>query len=352
VGRASNRKKARRQAAQIPRQNGPGSPPDAATQQAMLQLVNGLKAMTDELRDHKERRSAAQRAWCGGREPVPAEVPPWPEGSLGDRFLNKTHLEEARNAPGLLAADVPDAMVISADPGHWNVATAVLVRAVVFDGLQLDHPAVRMLLEVLAPIAEAELAYGEAEEARLHRGWSESDEDEPRFPELDGPVFLLGVCALVDATWALVGTDPLSEVLAALALALGDAIPDLDGAVVADILVGAFARHYRCEQPADDEALERIGRTIPGNALEHLVATGAVPPGDVLRTGLTILSALAALCMSGSASILGGSPEMGAAWQAVSSRAARPFPAQAAHVAASAPVTGPGAEVRPATTTS
>ena len=169
MGSASNRKKARRQAAQIPRRSGPGAPPDAATQEAMLQLVNGLKAMSDEMRERKERRAAAQRAWWGGREPVPAEVPPWPEGSLGDRFLDKTYLEEARNAPGLLAADVPDAMVISADPGHWNVATAVLVRAVVFDGLRVDHPAARMLLDVLAPAAEAELAYGEAEEARLRR---------------------------------------------------------------------------------------------------------------------------------------------------------------------------------------
>ncbi len=35
-------------------------------------------------------------------------------------------------------------------------------------------------------------------------------------PELDGPVFLLGTCALVDTTWALVGEDPLSEVLGVL----------------------------------------------------------------------------------------------------------------------------------------
>jgi hypothetical protein len=312
VGRASNRKKARRQATQRSRRGGQSFPPDAATQEAMLQLATGLKALTQEITEHNERLAAARRAWCGG-EPVPAEVPQWPEGSLGDRILNKTYLEEARNAPGLLTADVPGSAVITADSAHWNVAAGALVRAVVFDGLRVDHPAVSMLLEVLAPVAEAELAYGEAEEARLHRGWSESDEDMPRFPELDGPVFLLGVCALVDATWALVGDDPLGEVLAALVPAVDEAIPGLDGQVVADALVGAFARHYRCERPGDAEVLERIGREVPGNALESLVAAGAVPPGDALRAGLRILSPLAELCQSGSASILGGSPKQGAA---------------------------------------
>lgn len=58
-----------------------------------------------------------RRAWCGGPEPVPAEVPRWPEDSLGLRFLNETYLDEARNAPGLLSADVPDAASIGI--GKW-----------------------------------------------------------------------------------------------------------------------------------------------------------------------------------------------------------------------------------------
>ncbi len=52
-------------------------------------------------------------------------------------------------------------------------------------------------------------------------------DDEQDFPELDGPVFLIGACALVDAIWAAVGEDPLA-----------------------------------------------------GNALENLVAVGAVPPAS------------------------------------------------------------------------
>ena len=38
--------------------------------------------------------------------------------------------------------------------------------------------------------------------------------------------------------------------------------------------------------------------------LARIPAAGAVPPGDVLRVGLTVLSALAGLCRSGSISIL------------------------------------------------
>jgi hypothetical protein len=40
----------------------------------------------------------------------------------------------------------PAATVIAADSAHWSVAANALIRAVVFDGLSLDHPAVRRLL--------------------------------------------------------------------------------------------------------------------------------------------------------------------------------------------------------------
>jgi hypothetical protein len=172
-----------------------------------------------------------------------------------------------------------------------NVATNALIRAVAFDGLGLDHPAVRMLLETLAPIAEAELAYGKAVEAWLNRPALYWDEDEPEFPEMDGPVFLLGSCALMDALWATVGEDPLAEVRRILQPVLAGAVPGLDSEVVANALIGAFATEYRCELPGDAEVLERIGR-YDGDALESLVAVGAVPPGDVQ------------LCRSGSASVL------------------------------------------------
>jgi hypothetical protein len=55
--------------------------------------------------------------------------------------------------------------------------------------------------------------------------------------------------------------------------------------------------------PDDAEVLQRIGHR-GGNALENLVAAGHMPPRDVLPVGLTLLSALARLCQSDSASIL------------------------------------------------
>jgi hypothetical protein len=161
VGRASNRKKAQRQAAQGPRQASRSFGADAETQQAMRQLAAGLQALVQETNERQEREAAVRRAWSGGAEPVPAEARRWPEGSLGDRFFTGTHLEEARKAPSLASAEIPAAAVIAADPVHWNVATDALVRAVVFDGLGLDHPAVRELLEVSGDALE-NLAAAEA----------------------------------------------------------------------------------------------------------------------------------------------------------------------------------------------
>jgi hypothetical protein len=156
---------------------------------------------------------------------------------------------------------------------------------------------------VLAPIAEAELAYRKAADAAMYQIGTDWDEDEPEFPEQDGPVFLIGTCVLVDAVWAAVGEDPLSDVLGVLLPVLDDAVPGLDSQVAADALVGAFSTEYRCEQPGDDEVLGRIKR-YSGDALENLATAGAVPLSDVLPVGLTILSALAQLCRSEWASVL------------------------------------------------
>jgi hypothetical protein len=299
VGRASNRKKAQRRAGPARRR----SPADTLSPEEIRRLITGLGAVVRESQDRSEREAAARNAWCGGAEPVPAEAPAWPEDSLGDRFFGGFHMEEARTAPDLLTAEIPDQTVIAAAPAHWNVAVDALVRAVAFGGLALDHPAVRTLLEVLAPIAEAELAYGKAMDARMNGTGLDWDDDEPQFPEQDGPVFLLGACVLVDALWAVVGEDPLTEVRGVLRPALAAAVPGLDPEAAADALIGAFAEHYRCDLPGDAEHLQRIGRP-GGDPLENLVTAGAVRPGDILPVGLAILAALAQLCRSGSASVL------------------------------------------------
>jgi hypothetical protein len=295
MGRASNRKKAQRQA-------GPEPQPDAATQEALLKVLTGLQMMVEENDERRDREATARWIWSGGAEPVPAVPPPWREDSLGDRFFGGHFLREAQKAPCLASADIPDAEAIAAHPAHWNVATEALVRAVVYDGLGLDHPAVSTVLEVLAPIAAAELAYGEAADAAMFQIGTDQD-DEPEFPEQDGPVFLLGVCALMDALWAVLGEDSLGEIQGVLLPALREAVPSLDAQAAVDALYGAFAKHYQSDQPSDAELLRRIG-DVEGDALVNLVRAGVVKPRDILPVGLSLLSALAQLCRSNSPSLL------------------------------------------------
>jgi hypothetical protein len=107
VGRASNRKKAQRQA-------GPKAKADAATQEAMLQLVTGLHALAEESRERQEAEAAASRIWSDRAEPVPARAHRWAGDSLGDRFFGGTFIEKARTAPGLATAQIPDAASIAA----------------------------------------------------------------------------------------------------------------------------------------------------------------------------------------------------------------------------------------------
>jgi hypothetical protein len=293
----SNRKKA----------HGPGGNAfgsNAATQEAMLQVLSGLQRWQDDIQAANARRVAARRAWCGGQDPVPAQAPSWPQDSLGDRFFSGMLLDNALPAPCLATAAMPDARVIAAEPAHWNVATSVLVRAVLLDGVPADDQAVTELLGVLAPVAEAELSYGQAAKLAAYGIGIDRMAEEPEFPEQDGPIFLLGACALVDATEAVIGEDSLHDVLGVLAPLLDSALPGLGGQVVAEALVRAYSHHYRCEMPGDEQVLERWGTPGSGDPLEDLVAAKAVAPADALRVGLTVLAVLGELCESESASVL------------------------------------------------
>lgn len=304
MGRASNRKKARRQealrqAVHRTRRVTQGSRAVAGPQRAALAVAAAREAIDQLFGAPGERQTPEYRAWYGG-QPVPAGGPRWAEGSLGERLCSGMHLARARNAPCLLTATVPDPMVIITDPAPWRVAASVLVRAVVFDGLRVDHPAVSRLLDVLAPVAEAELAYEQGLDDWYSAGW---EDEKPEFPELDGPVFQIGTCALGDATRAVVGEDPLAEVLAALSPALDALVPDLEGRAVADVLTGGRATPYLCKLP--DHAPKRAQHAFAvGGALQEFADARAVSPRDILRVGLTILSALAGLCNSDSPSIL------------------------------------------------
>jgi hypothetical protein len=283
VGRASKRKQAQRQAGPSARRARPDSRSSTVPPQLSL-----LDDMVEMARVRVERQYAAREVWSGDAEPVPAELPEFPEDSLGDRFL-AGYLGEAQDAPSLLTTGIPDVAVIAADSAQWNIAVLTLIRSVVFEGLTLDHPAVTALLEVLAPIVAAEQAH-----------WEDGADG---FPELDGPVYSLGARALVEATRAAVGQDLLKDVLDVLLPALDDAVPGVKSLVLGIALVGALPRHYSFDDPADTDVLEHMG-PLPGNALETLVATGAVPPEDVLSAGLRVLSVLARLCLTDADSIL------------------------------------------------
>ena len=312
----TNRKKPRGPAGRGPAGHAAGR--DAAPGQGVLQALAALQAMSESMAARRDGLTAACRAWWGGHDPSPAQVPAWPAGSVGDRFFSGMLLAEARKTPSLAAATVPDAQVIAADPAHWSVATWVLVRAVILDGIPLDDPVVSGLLDVLAQFAAAEFACGGAwvSGAWVSGAWAggagrASDGragtgpagGEPGFPEQDGPVFLLGTCALVDAIWALTGDDSLSDVLDVLASALDDALPG-EGRVIADALIRAFAHHHQCEMPGDAQVLERLGDLGTGDPLADLVAARLVTPRDSVRVGLTMLSALAELGRSESPSVL------------------------------------------------
>jgi len=248
--------------------------------------------------------AAARLEWHAEADPAP--VPSWPRDSLGDRFFDGEYLRETRDAPCLLTATIPDAAIITRDPVRLRMAVGTLVRAVTFDGLPVDHPAVRALLDVLLPVAKAELAVGQAWLTRIEQHWLDDQQEYPN--DWDGPMFLIGSSALMDAVWAAVGTDPLNKILAVLRPALHDVAPGLDSEVIADELLGALGEHYECRQPGDREFLTRVVAQS-GNALENLVFSRGLPPADALPVGLTVLSVLAKLCRSDSASLLQAPPE-------------------------------------------
>jgi hypothetical protein len=300
VGRASNRKKAQRQT------GGPNLrriKQDARSQAAATRSAFSLDAMVQFAGERVRRRSMALEAWSGDTEPASAEVPPWPEGSLGHRLLTGTPLGEAQDAPSLLTARIPDAATIAADPRHWTIATEALIRALVFDGLSLEHPAVSALLEPLASVVEAEIDHMRALDDDPYSIGPFGNDDEVGFPALDGPVFLLGR-ALVEAVWAAVGDDLLADVDRVLKHALDGVVPGLD----AQSLVGALiATSYTWE----DLNAPRRRPNLSDNPLELLALEDEVLPRDILPAGLLALSALARLCQSSSDSVLQRTPDPG-----------------------------------------
>ena len=210
-------------------------------------------------------------------------------------------------APQLATAEIPSAEAFAEDSGHWHIAVTALIRAVVLDRVPVTDPLVTEVIQLLGPAVDAEVEYNESD----GRGSFRFGEVEGEFPEDDGPLFLLGACGLVDATWAIVGLDPVQGILDCLEPRLDDAVAELDctliptGKVLAEALIRAAASHFRFdEDPADAEAMRQLGGKSVGNSLECLISEKAIEPTEVLTVGLAVLATLADLCRTAEASVL------------------------------------------------
>jgi hypothetical protein len=268
VGRASKHKKPRRSVARPARVAGPAVQAEGKKQ---IRLLAGMQASDRIFKEREQIYAQACRAWCGGRETLRPATPSWAHGKFGERFAANPFLREAQNAPCLATAVVPPAVEVTDDPTQWHVAVNALIRAVAFDGLGADHPAVSGLLNALAPVAVAELRYWPAVVSWLRSEERQRNQPAPGFPVLDGPVALLGMYILADAALAVTGSDPGNEELAVLSRALDGTIPGVPGSVVADALTRGI------------------------NPLQALAAADAVQPSEVLGAGLATLEALVSL---------------------------------------------------------
>jgi hypothetical protein len=278
VGRSSNHKKPRPQHARGPDAAGPSFRAEGRKQ---LRLLVRQHAVREAYETRGVQYLLASWAWTDGAEPLPARVPQWMQGSMGQRFAANPFLMEARNAPPVLTADIPAAAVIIANPMHWHVAANVLIRAVVFDNLEENHPAVSAVAKALGPVVEAELRNAPVARAWLDNAFESrhpGNQAMPGWPVIDGPLLLLGTYVLATAARALADSDSPDGELAVLSHALDDVIPGVAGSVVADALTHDYP-------------------------LETMVAEGTAKPADILGAGLAILSALVRLCRTNSGSV-------------------------------------------------
>lgn len=280
---------------------------DPEGQPALQQLARAAHELGAILEGRKQHLAVVGRAWWRGGEPEAAEVPTWAEGSAGDRFFDDSRMKGYAAAPRLATAQIPSAQDFAADSGHWEVAVSALIRAVVLDRVPITDPFVTKVIQLLGPAVDAEVEYA----ASGGRGSQPIGGAEGGFPEDNAPVFLLGACSLVDATWAVVGLDPLREVLDHLGPRLDAALAELyctpkpSGKMLAETLLVAASAHFRFDDdPADAETLRQLGGTFEGNPLDCLISEKAIEPADALTIGLVALATLADLCRTAEASVL------------------------------------------------
>ena len=263
--------------------------------------------VADALRRVAGQAAAAQTAtddaitelW-GGATQVPAEVPRWEDGSLGDFFFTEPAIARASAAPPAADAALPSAESMLAYGSVREAAAFLLIRAVVFDALPAAGPAIGVVLKHLAPVIEWEAGY-------FGRPVSDAEAEET----VTGPVFVIG-SALVEAARAVIAEDRIAPVMEFIEPVLDAALAPLDlsagltGAAVARALACAVAHAYLFADPADTALLNQFDpdSTTSENPLETLVTDKLLTPRDALLAGLAVLAALAGLCRTNAVSVL------------------------------------------------
>src|ERR1700722_16339652 len=84
--------------------------------------------------EQAEMNDAVSGLW-GGATPVPAEVPQWEDGSLGDFFFTEPIIAGAAAAPPAAEAVLPTPKRMLALGSAREAVASLLIRAVVFDRL-------------------------------------------------------------------------------------------------------------------------------------------------------------------------------------------------------------------------
>jgi hypothetical protein len=307
MGKASKKKSGRRTGIGPPRAEIESTVSQEQVKRRLIAALSQPGQVGDTLRQVAGQAAAAQAAaddavtglW-GGVTPVPAEVPQWEDGSLGDFFFTEPVIARAAAAPPAPVVALPPSERMLAYGSAREAAASVLLRAVVFDGLPVAGPAIGVLMEHLAPVIEWEAGH-------FGRPVSDAEADEI----VTGPAFVTG-SALVEAARAVIAEDRIAPVIEFLAPVLGAALAPLGlsagltGSAAARAVACAVAHAYTFTDPGDTALLNQLDpdTTTSENALETLVTDKLLAPRDALLAGLALLAALAGLCRTNAVSVL------------------------------------------------
>lgn len=307
MGKASKRKSDRRTGSGPSRTETESKVRQEQVRRRLTAALSQPGQLGDTLRQVAGQAAAAQAAtddavtglW-GGMTPVPAEVPQWEDGSLGDFFFTEPVIATAAAAPPATVAVLPPSERMLAYGSAREAVASVLIRAVVFDGLPAAGPAIGVLIEHLAPVIEWEAGH-------FGRPVSDAEADEI----VTGPAYVTG-SPLVEAARAVIAEDRIAPVVTFLEPLLDAALAplglpaELTGAAAARALACAVAHAYTFTDPGDTALLNQLdpdGSTSE-NALETLVTDKLLAPRDAPLAGLALLAALAGLCRTNAVSVL------------------------------------------------